>query len=117
MLCFTDSFRDNNGKVRYGIATFSGFWVIDGSSWVLPERASVYKLKFIDVFHGLLSLVVFGTIAVFDKNVVNCFCPQPSKNMENLLSMMPIGVGVLCSLLFGVFPTTRHGIGFPLSDK
>ncbi|KAK1412334.1 hypothetical protein QVD17_33501 [Tagetes erecta] len=117
VLCFTDSFRDSKGKVRYGIATFSGLWVIDGSSLVLPEGANMYKLKFIDVLHGLLSLVVFGTIAVFDKNVVSCFYPEPSKNMENLLSILPIGVGVLCSLLFCVFPTTRHGIGFPLSEK
>ncbi|KAI3818808.1 hypothetical protein L1987_12626 [Smallanthus sonchifolius] len=119
VLCFTDSFRDKNGKVRYGIATFSGLWVIDGSTRVLllPEEARAYKVRFIDVFHGLLSLAVFGTIAVFDKNVVNCFCPKPSENMEDLLSTLPIGVGVLCSLLFGVFPTTRHGIGFPLSEK
>ncbi|KAK9065302.1 hypothetical protein SSX86_016685 [Deinandra increscens subsp. villosa] len=117
VLCFTDSFRDKNGKVRYGIATFSGLWVIDGSTRVLPEEASAYKVRFIDVFHGLLSLAVFAIIAVFDKNVVNCYCPKPSETMNDLLSVLPIGVGVLCSLLFGVFPTTRHGIGFPLSEK
>ncbi|KAJ0448398.1 putative protein DMP [Helianthus annuus] len=117
VLCFTDSFRDKNGKVRYGIATFSGLWVIDGSTKVLPEKPSAYKARFIDVFHGFLSLVVFGTIAVFDKNVVGCFCPNPSENMIDVLSVLPIGVGVLCSILFGVFPTTRHGIGFPLSKE
>lgn len=116
VLCFTDSFRDSKGKVRYGLATFSGLWVIDGSTRVAPEYASEYKVRFIDVFHGFLSVAVFAAIAVFDKNVVNCFYPKPSEKLDEVLSTLPIGVGVLCSLLFGVFPTTRHGIGFPLSE-
>ncbi|KAF9605001.1 hypothetical protein IFM89_012957 [Coptis chinensis] len=32
ILCFTDSFRDDNGKVCYGLATFRGLWAIDGSA-------------------------------------------------------------------------------------
>ncbi|KAI3736096.1 hypothetical protein L6452_15629 [Arctium lappa] len=116
-LCFTDSFRDGGGKVRYGMATFSGLWVIDGLAKVPAEKASEYKVKFIDVFHGVLSVAVFVVIAIFDKNVVNCFYPEPSEEMAELLSTLPIGVGVLCSLLFAAFPTTRHGIGFPLSKE
>ncbi|KVI04288.1 protein DMP6-like [Cynara cardunculus var. scolymus] len=116
-LCFTDSFRDSAGKVRYGMATFSGLWVIDGLAKVPPEKVCEYKVKVIDVFHGVLSVTVFVVIAIFDKNVVNCFYPEPSEEMAELLWMLPIGVGVLCSLLFAAFPTTRHGIGFPLSKK
>ncbi|XP_071688791.1 protein DMP4-like [Rutidosis leptorrhynchoides] len=117
VLCFTDSFHDKKGKVRYVIATFSGLWVIDGSTRVPPEKASEYKIKLIDVFHGLLSVEVFGTIAMFDKNVVDCFYPKLSEEFNLLVSILPIGVGVLCSLLFGVFPTTRHGIGFPVTER
>nr|GEV51689.1 protein DMP4-like [Tanacetum cinerariifolium] len=117
VLSFTDSFRDNEGKVTYGMATFSGLWVIDGSIRVPPEKAREYKLRFIDVFHAFLSMGVFTTLAMSDKNVVNCFYPEPSETIGELLSVLPIGVGVLCSALFGVFPTTRHGIGFPLSEN
>ncbi|KAL7589252.1 hypothetical protein Lser_V15G40567 [Lactuca serriola] len=117
VLSFSDSFRDKNGKVFYGVATLSGFWVIDGLTKVPREMTSEYKMRFIDVFHGFLSLVVFVAVAGVDKNVVNCFYPKPSEVMEEILSTLPIGVGVVCSLLFAAFPTTRHGIGFPLSKK
>ncbi|KAL4573163.1 hypothetical protein LXL04_019960 [Taraxacum kok-saghyz] len=114
-LSFSDSFRDKNGKVCYGMATMSGLWAIDGLAKVPPEKASDYKIRFIDVFHGFLSLIVFVAVAGLDKNVVNCFYPKPSEVMDEILATLPIGVGVVCSLLFAAFPTTRHGIGFPLS--
>ncbi|CAH1420191.1 unnamed protein product [Lactuca virosa] len=117
VLRFSDSIRDKNGKVSYGLATLSGLWVIDGLAKIPRENASEYKIRFIDVFHGFLSLVVFVAVAGVDKNVVNCFYPKPSEVMEEILSTLPIGVGVVCSLLFAAFPTTRHGIGFPLSKK
>ncbi|KAI3780590.1 hypothetical protein L2E82_10574 [Cichorium intybus] len=117
VLSFSDSFRDKNGKVCYGMATLSGLWVIDGLAKVPPEKASEYKMKFIDVFHGFLSATVFVAVAGFNRNVANCFYPKPSEVMDDILSILPIGVGVLCSLLFAAFPTSRHGIGFPLSKK
>ena len=74
-------------------------------------------MKGVDFFHGFLSMVVFGTVALFDQNVVKCFYPVPSKAVTELLATVPVAVGVVCSLLFLCFPTRRHGIGFPLSRQ
>ncbi|XP_059274606.1 protein DMP7-like [Lycium ferocissimum] len=113
ILCFTDSFRDERGKVRYGLATFSGLLIIDGSR--PPEDAEKYKLKFLDFFHALLSILVFGAVATFDQNVIKCLYPSPSPDAQEILAILPMAVGVICTLMFVAFPTTRHGIGFPLS--
>ncbi|KAL2476712.1 Protein of unknown function (DUF679) [Abeliophyllum distichum] len=115
LLCFTDSFRDERGKVRYGLATFRGLWVIDGSKTFPPHDADKYRLKFIDFFHAFMSILVFGAVAMFDKNVINCFYPSPSEEALEILTALPITVGVICSILFIVFPSKRHGVGFPLS--
>lgn len=112
---FTDSFRDNNGNVCYGFATIRGLWVIDGSATIPPELASEYRLKFIDFAHALMSILVFSAVALFDQNVVSCFYPAPSSEAQEVLTALPVGIGVICSFLFVVFPTQRHGIGFPLS--
>ena len=113
--CFTDSFRDDNGNVCYGFATFRGLWIIDGSATLPSELAAEYQLRFIDFVHAFMSILVFAAIALFDENVVNCFYPTPSTEMKELLTSLPVGIGVFCSMLFVVFPTRRHGIGFPLS--
>ncbi|KAK8504010.1 hypothetical protein V6N13_092763 [Hibiscus sabdariffa] len=112
---FTDSFRDKNGSVCYGFATPNGMWVIDGSTTLPPEFAAKYQLRSIDFMHAFMSIMVFAAVALFDKNVVSCFYPTPSVRVEEILTALPVGIGVCCSMLFVVFPTTRHGIGFPLS--
>ncbi|KAJ6769893.1 hypothetical protein OIU79_020702 [Salix purpurea] len=112
---FTDSFRDSNGDVCYGFATFRGLWVVDGSATIPPEVAANYRLKFIDFMHALMSILVFAAIALFDQNVVECFYPSPSTKAQEILTALPVGIGVFCSMFFIVFPTKRHGIGFPLS--
>ncbi|XP_007025538.2 PREDICTED: uncharacterized protein LOC18596785 [Theobroma cacao] len=115
LMSFTDSFRDKNGTVCYGFATFYGLWVIDGSITLPPELAAKYRLHFIDFMHAFMSILVFAAVALFDQNVVSCFYPTPSDQAQEILTALPVGIGVLCSMLFVVFPTTRHGIGFPLS--
>ncbi|KAF2305163.1 hypothetical protein GH714_002691 [Hevea brasiliensis] len=112
---FTDSFIDKNGNVCYGFATFRGLWIIDGSETIEPEIGAKYRLRFIDFMHALMSILVFAAIALFDQNVVNCFNPTPSAETQEVLMALPVGIGVICSMLFVVFPTQRHGIGFPLS--
>ncbi|TYG97356.1 hypothetical protein ES288_A10G032500v1, partial [Gossypium darwinii] len=112
---FTDSFRDKDGNVCYGLATLNGLWVIDGSGTLPSESAAKYRLRFIDFVHAFLSILVFAAVALFDQNVVNCFYPAPSRQAQEMLTALPVGIGVLGSMLFVVFPTTRHGIGFPLS--
>ncbi|KAL3851352.1 hypothetical protein ACJIZ3_013234 [Penstemon smallii] len=117
LLSFTDSFKDQKGNICYGFATFRGLWIIDGSATLPPEIAAKYKLKFIDFVHALMSILVFAAIALFDQNVVNCFYPTPSAGMEEVLTTVPVGIGVICSMLFVVFPTKRHGIGFPVTSN
>ena len=116
-LCFSDSLRDAKGNVRYGLATLKGIWVIDGALRPLPEEATAYRIKFIDFMHGFMSLFVFVAVALFDGNVVSCFYPSPSTQTKEILRSLPVGIGVISSMFFVVFPTTRHGIGFPLSAK
>ncbi|KAK4399159.1 protein DMP4 [Sesamum angolense] len=59
----------------------------------------------------------FHAIALFDENVVNCFYPAPSTGTKEVLTALPVGIGVACTMLFVVFPTKRHGIGFPVSSS
>lgn len=115
LVSFTDSFRDKNGDVCYGVATLTGLWVIDGSAKLPNEEADKYRLRFIDIVHAFMSVFLFLAIALFDQNVVSCFYPTPSDEAQEVLTALPVGIGVMCSLLFVVFPTKRHGIGFPLS--
>ncbi|XP_054814618.1 protein DMP7-like [Prosopis cineraria] len=115
LLSFTDSFRDERGKVRYGFATWNGLWVIDGSAKLSAQEAAKFRLNSIDFFHACASILVFFAVAMLDKNVVMCFEPNPSDEERDLLVTLPVGIGLLCSFLFIIFPTKRHGIGFPLS--
>lgn len=115
LLCFTDSFRDARGKVRYGMVTFKGLWIIDATAELSPEETAKYKLKFIDVLHAFMSILVFGAVSLFDKNVAKCFFPAPTDEAKDLLIVVPATIGVICSILFLAFPSKRHGIGCPLS--
>lgn len=115
LLSFTDSFKDQKGTLYYGFATTRGMWIIDGACTPPPELAAKYRLRFIDFMHALMSILVFAAIALFDQNVVNCFYPMPSDQAKELLTKLPVGIGVICSMLFVAFPTERHGIGFPLT--
>ncbi|GMI70632.1 DUF679 domain membrane protein 3 [Hibiscus trionum] len=117
LACFTDSVKASNGQVYYGLATFKGLFLFDypdPKDSSLPDL-SKYKLKFIDGVHAVLSVLVFGAVALRDKNVLKCFYPAPEHETEEVLSIAPVGVGLICSLLFVVFPTTRHGIGYPVT--
>lgn len=84
---------------------------------MMPEVAARYRLRFMDFVHAFMSVLVFGAVALFDQNVVKCFYPTPSDEVKELLTNLPVGIGVLCSMMFVAFPTERHGIGFPLSAK
>lgn len=117
LMSFTDSVRDERGKVRYGLATFKGLWVIDGSVKVPEEEAAKYKIRFLDFFHAVSSILVFAAVALFDKNIVKCFCPEPSEETKQMLVKVPVGIGIVCSILFVLFPSKRHGIGKPLSRR
>ncbi|XP_047944126.1 protein DMP7-like [Salvia hispanica] len=117
VLNFTDSFRDERGKVRYGVATFRGLWVVDGSGGLAAEEAAKYRVTFVDFVHAFLSIVIFAVVAMSDQNVAGCFFPSPSVGEMVMMTMLPMMVGAVCSIFFVVYPTTRHGVGFPLSKE
>lgn len=66
--------------------------------------------------HAVLSVLVFGAVALRDKNVLGCFYPRPGHEAQEVLDIVPLGVGIICSMLFVVFPTRRHGIGYPVTS-
>ncbi|XVF00578.1 hypothetical protein REPUB_Repub04eG0012400 [Reevesia pubescens] len=117
LACFTDSVKLSDGQIYYGFATFKGIFLFDypdptGSA--LPDL-SKYKIKFIDGVHAVLSVLVFGSVALRDKNVLNCLYPRPKLETQEVLNIAPVGIGLICSSLFVVFPTRRHGIGYPVT--
>ncbi|GMH23927.1 hypothetical protein Nepgr_025770 [Nepenthes gracilis] len=118
LACFTDSFEGSDGKVYYGFANIKGMWLFDfpGSAGPgsLPDL-SRFRLRFIDWVHAVLSVLVFLVVAARDRNVVSCLFPRPSDEVKEVLDIVPVGVGIICSLLFVVFPTKRHGIGYPVT--
>ncbi|KAL6845389.1 hypothetical protein ACP4OV_024884 [Aristida adscensionis] len=116
VLSFTDSFRDEEGRVRYGFATFKGLWVIDGGAPLEPLTAAEYRMRVLDFVHAIVSAMIFAAIALFDQNVVSCFYPIPSEDAKQLLAVLPVAIGTIGSMLFVSFPTTRNGIGFTLSQ-
>jgi len=96
------------------VATRAGLWVIDGTPPPPPpEEAARKRLKFIDLFHAILSLVVFMSVAMFDRNVGACFIPVMSYDTKQVFNAVPLAGGVVGTLLFAAFPSTRHGLGFP----
>ncbi|CAI9108227.1 OLC1v1007789C1 [Oldenlandia corymbosa var. corymbosa] len=115
ILSFTDSFKDEKGNLCYGFATPHGLWIIDGSTTIPPAIAAQYRLKSIDFVHAFMSILVFAAITLFDQDVVKCFYPLPSDETREILTAVPVGIGVISSMLFVAFPTKRHGIGFPLT--
>uniref|UniRef100_A0A1J3JG64 Protein DMP3 n=1 Tax=Noccaea caerulescens TaxID=107243 RepID=A0A1J3JG64_NOCCA len=114
---FTDSVKAEDGNVYYGFATRKGMWVFDypdPSGLGLPDL-SKYRLRFIDWIHAVLSVLVFGAVALRDKNAVTCFYPAPEQGTKKILDIVPMGVGVICGMLFMVFPARRHGVGYPVT--
>ncbi|GAB2274767.1 hypothetical protein Dimus_009540 [Dionaea muscipula] len=105
---FTDSIRDDKGKLRYGFITFKGIWIADGTLTLPPQEAAEYRIRFRDCFHAFLSVLVFMVVALFDQNVIACFYPAPSDEFKDMLVNAPALVGILCIFFFLVFPSKRH---------
>ncbi|KAK9705693.1 hypothetical protein RND81_07G075900 [Saponaria officinalis] len=108
---FTDSYTDEDGVTHYGIATFNGMWPT--SKGKNGTEMSNYRLKGGDYVHAIMSLVVFGVVAILDRNTIDCFAPALETTRKTMLMVLPPVVGSVCSAVFAVFPSTRHGIGYP----
>ncbi|KAL0727128.1 hypothetical protein Bca4012_023221 [Brassica carinata] len=116
---FTDSVKAEDGNVYYGFATRKGMWVFDypdPSGSGLPDLGK-YRIRIVDWIHAVLSVLVFGAVALREKNAVSCFYPAPEQGTKKVLDIVPMGVGVICGLLFLVFPARRHGIGYPVTGN
>ncbi|KAG5223514.1 protein DMP [Salix suchowensis] len=118
---FTDSFTGKDGRYYYGIATWNDFWVFnvdrtDGAGLEEEinnkEYMAARRITAIDFVHAFTSLTVFLVFALNDSNVQKCFFPRAGANEKALIMNLPLGAGLLASLLFMLFPTTRRGIGY-----
>ncbi|XP_071729832.1 protein DMP5-like [Rutidosis leptorrhynchoides] len=99
LACFTDSFKSSDGQVFYGFATFKGMWVFDSqtaaaSSSSLPDLRK-YKLTAVDWIHAFVSAFVLWTLAMRDRSVVSCFYPKPSHEAQEVLDIVPLGLGLV----------------------
>ncbi|BBN20703.1 hypothetical protein MPTK1_4g16522 [Marchantia polymorpha subsp. ruderalis] len=110
--CFTDSYQAADGQVYYGIVTLKGLWTPQLPVVLHPGDKEQYKLTFIDVVHAVLSLAVFAACSLMTPNIRACLYP---KLQENVVRIVPAFVGFFVSAVFVALPTTRHGIGFPVS--
>ncbi|KAG1326353.1 protein DMP3 [Cocos nucifera] len=114
---FTDSFKGTNGKLYYGVATPKSFIVFnyepsDGDRSKVLEDLTRYQMRRLEYVHALFSAVVFLTLTFSDTNVQHCFFPNSGPNTKQILQHLPLGAGLLSSMVFLIFPTTRKGIGY-----
>ena len=96
---------------------FKGIYIFDGSITLSPDEAFKYRLRVLDFLHAFMVILIFMAVALLDHNVVKCLFPMPSEETKQRLVMFPIGVGIVCSLLFVCFPTKRNGVVSPLSKS
>ncbi|GMN46528.1 hypothetical protein TIFTF001_015706 [Ficus carica] len=108
---FTDSYTDSSGNTHYGIVTSTGLWPSSSS-----EDLSKYKLRFGDFVHAFFAVIVFAALSLLDSNTVSCFYPDFVSEQKTLLQVLPPVIGVISGSVFMIFPNTRHGIGYLLSD-
>ncbi|TKY65175.1 hypothetical protein E2542_SST08031 [Spatholobus suberectus] len=108
---FTDSFHGPDGNVYYGFVTPRGLSVFKTGLPVAVPKDDKFKVGFTDFVHAVMSVMVFVAIAVSDHRVTNCLLPGHEEDMEQVRESFPLMVGIVCSGLFLVFPTSRRGIG------
>ncbi|XP_022954144.1 protein DMP2-like [Cucurbita moschata] len=105
---FTDSYTGDDGALHWGFATASGMWPSPESKVDL----SPYKLRAGDFVHATFSALVFGALVVLDSDTMKCFFPSFAAADKLLVQVLPPVVGAVSSVVFVMFPNTRHGIGY-----
>ncbi|XP_027331815.1 protein DMP9-like [Abrus precatorius] len=108
---FTDSFHGTDGNVYYGFVTTKGLSVFKPGLHVAIPKDEKFKVGLTDFVHAVMSVMVFVAIAVSDHRVTSCLFPGHEKDMEQVRESFPLMVGIVCSSLFLIFPTSRRGIG------
>uniref|UniRef100_A0A7N0UEI8 DUF679 domain membrane protein 2 n=1 Tax=Kalanchoe fedtschenkoi TaxID=63787 RepID=A0A7N0UEI8_KALFE len=109
---FTDSYKGSDGNYHYGVATSTGLWPN-------PDGADLkrYRLRFGDFVHAFLSLIVFAVLSLLDSNTVECYYPEFEQQQKALMMGLPAVIGTLAGVVFMLFPSTRHGIGYVNSES
>uniref|UniRef100_A0A0D3HTU0 Uncharacterized protein n=1 Tax=Oryza barthii TaxID=65489 RepID=A0A0D3HTU0_9ORYZ len=107
---FTDSVL-YKGKVYYGFALPTRLNLFNLNK---KEEQKLFKdlepeldkrdLGYVDFVHAFFS-------------AVKCFFPNAGKNDKELLKNLPLGMAVLSSFVFMIFPTNRRGIGSHCSSS
>lgn len=113
---FTDSYAGADGKPRYGLVTARGLlpFAAGGGDDGTGRDFSRYRLRLADFAHAAFSVVVFAAVALLaDANTVACFYPALRAQQKQLVMALPVVIGALASGFFVVFPSRRHGIGYP----
>jgi hypothetical protein len=115
---FTDSYVGaDDGKVKYGLVTPRGLlpFTDDGAA-TSGRDFSKYRLRFGDFVHAAFAVAVFAAVSLLaDANTVACFYPSLRDKQKEVVMALPVVVGAVASVVFVVFPSTRHGIGYPPS--
>ncbi|KAK4851435.1 hypothetical protein QYF36_015144 [Acer negundo] len=79
------------------------------------KKYEKYRIRRRDFVHAFCSWLVFMVYAMCSSDVMRCFYPHPSDNVNVLMMSLPLAVGSAVSFLFMLFPTKRRGIGY--ADK
>ncbi|CAD5172306.1 unnamed protein product [Musa acuminata subsp. malaccensis] len=114
----TDSLVGADNKLYYGVATMRGLYVFNCNEANEEERRRVfgdldeYRLRPLDCVHAVFAVLVFLTLAFSDAMVQHCLFPDSGTNARELLVNLPLGAGVVSTLVFMLFPTSRKGIGY-----
>ncbi|CAN6201729.1 unnamed protein product [Urochloa humidicola] len=117
LFSFTDSLVGRDGRLYYGVATPRGFYPFnfDGTG---EERRRKFgdlprmKVRPLDFVHALVSAVLFIVVALGNAGVQSCLFPDISVDVREVLMNLPVGLGLLASVVFMIFPTTRKSIGY-----
>ncbi|PUZ73203.1 hypothetical protein GQ55_2G455700 [Panicum hallii var. hallii] len=107
-----------DGKVKYGLVTPRGLlpFADSGAAAGGGRDFSRYRLRFSDFVHAAFAVAVFAAVALLaDANTVACFYPSLKEQQKKVVMALPVVVGAVAGVVFIVFPSTRHGIGYPPS--
>ena len=113
---FTDSYVGADGKVKYGLVTPRGLlpFAESGAAAAGGTNFSKYRLRFSDFVHAAFAVAVFAAVALLaDANTVASFYPSLKEQQKKVVMALPIVVGAVSGVFFIVFPSRRHGIGYP----
>lgn len=114
---FTDSYVGADGKVKYGLVTPRGLLPFADSAGAAAAGGtdfSKYRLRFSDFVHAAFAVAVFAAVTLLaDANTVACFYPPLKEQQKKVVMALPVVVGAVSGVIFIVFPSRRHGIGYP----